>query len=312
VRLVSPILLVALVALTGCDGAPGLQRTTGVVVPTTPVVRLSPDAIVVQGVIDDAAVKQFRKIVDSGVEKVHLRSPGGTVAAAIEIAREIRKRNIDVVVDGRCASACANYLFVAGRRKSVVGDGILLMHGGASFRAANVVQQFPLTTSRQVAIRALHMLSLRPLADDPALSGAYERIRTSLDSKVRQSILEEQLMEQAFYAELGVLPTLLDFSNVVGKCSAAEAVEIRIGLPVHSEVPSLSDPTIDIKTTYSIRQEFWFSPIREDWESVGLADIQAFRQPSNITAAIHFAKSGGKEKVILGPVSRLRESDCSE
>lgn len=120
-------------------------------------VRVDQQALAIDGSIEASTPDEFRRLLDRNpdTKRIHLRSGGGEVTAAMEIGREIRKRGLNVVVDGQCSSSCANYLFIAGIHKSVVKGGMLLMHGGATFNAKRVFAQFPKTTSRSVAIRAI-------------------------------------------------------------------------------------------------------------------------------------------------------------
>ena len=41
----------------------------------------------------------------------------------------IRQRKLRLVVDGRCLSACANYLFPAAIRKAVLPGSVVAIHG---------------------------------------------------------------------------------------------------------------------------------------------------------------------------------------
>jgi len=61
-----------------------------------------------------------------------VNSLGGDVENALSIANYIKKNNTDVEVRTICASACANYLFVAGNHKHIGNDSYILWHGGAN------------------------------------------------------------------------------------------------------------------------------------------------------------------------------------
>jgi hypothetical protein len=58
------------------------------------------------------------------------RSDGGSLAGAIDIAEHLGRFRYSIVVDGICASACAQFLFMGADRKIIRGDGIVAMHGG--------------------------------------------------------------------------------------------------------------------------------------------------------------------------------------
>ena len=63
------------------------------------------------------------------VERLKISSAGGNVEEAILIATEIRKKNIQLQVDGICLSSCANYLFLGASSKSLGPHAILGFHG---------------------------------------------------------------------------------------------------------------------------------------------------------------------------------------
>lgn len=65
------------------------------------------------------------------VGTIEITSPGGELLPAIVLARWIREAGVNVEVKGICASACANYIFPAGRRKLISADALLVWHGGA-------------------------------------------------------------------------------------------------------------------------------------------------------------------------------------
>lgn len=71
----------------------------------------------------------LRQPVRDGVIVV-ARSEGGSLPGAIDIAEYLRPHRYSIVVDGICASACAQFLFVGADRKIIRGDGAVAMHGG--------------------------------------------------------------------------------------------------------------------------------------------------------------------------------------
>lgn len=294
--------------LAGCDGA-FISSGGGKARQASPVVRLSSDSVAVIGILDKTAVESFRSVAREGVQKVHLRSPGGDVASAIEIAREIHRQNMDVVVDGSCFSSCANYLFIAGRSKKVVNGGALLLHGGASFRPQNVLAQFPVTTARTIAVtRFYSSLSLKPFEGDAAVGSVYEKVRAVIASGSATKVDSHDRLEEAFYTEIGVNPVLLDFSTVVGGCAGTGYVELKLAIP-----PKLNDDVpVDLKatSTFSGKREVWFSPTRQDWEFAGVKGITEFREQSMITTTFQTLKTAGGRKIVTGPISKLSENAC--
>lgn len=82
------------------------------------------------GEIVDADAKPMLAYLRKGVETIVVRSGGGSVVGALSMAKEINQRRIHVIVDRYCLSSCANYLFVAAARKSLLPGAVLGFHGG--------------------------------------------------------------------------------------------------------------------------------------------------------------------------------------
>lgn len=62
---------------------------------------------------------------------LRITSGGGYIASALDIAEEIMLRKINVEVSSLCASSCANYIFVAGKKKHILPGAVVMWHGGA-------------------------------------------------------------------------------------------------------------------------------------------------------------------------------------
>jgi hypothetical protein len=72
----------------------------------------------------------FSKLRDNKKTFV-VRSKGGSVIAAARVGLHILDKQIDVAVFDICFSACANYLFLAGRAKYVADETLLAWHGAS-------------------------------------------------------------------------------------------------------------------------------------------------------------------------------------
>ncbi len=106
------------VALTGC----ATQKFAPVLV--------SGKTVVFQGLIYDSVANEFVRAVEQhGVNRVLITSGGGHVAPALRMAQVIYDRGMDVEVFGQCFSSCANYIFPAGKNKSITGLGLVGWHG---------------------------------------------------------------------------------------------------------------------------------------------------------------------------------------
>lgn len=91
--------------------------------------RLDANTISLKGDIDSNSLKSFTELVDYRTTTLILTSRGGDVDAAIGIGKEMHDRGMSVVVRGYCVSSCANYLFLAGRRRIIEPNSFVGFHG---------------------------------------------------------------------------------------------------------------------------------------------------------------------------------------
>jgi ATP-dependent protease ClpP protease subunit len=86
--------------------------------------------IYISGEINPNLARDFKSMADqsAAIETVIVDSQGGDMSSALDIADVIRQRKFNIVVEGRCFSACASYLFPAGNMKSVRAHSYLGIH----------------------------------------------------------------------------------------------------------------------------------------------------------------------------------------
>lgn len=86
--------------------------------------------VVVIGTITPDIVDKFIKADANGpsIRTLAIDSGGGDVLAGIRLADFVRERRIHLVVEGRCFSACANYVFSAARTKDVMPGSLVAIH----------------------------------------------------------------------------------------------------------------------------------------------------------------------------------------
>jgi len=115
-----------------------------------------------------------------------IRSPGGEVEAAMELAEAVHDRHATVIAVDLCFSSCANYLLAAGRRRIVAPGTLLAFHGGV-----------PQPDRDRLASE------LRAVGEsDPAL------LDTFLDYATRTRARQDRLL-----ATLGIAPDLFDWMD---------------------------------------------------------------------------------------------------
>lgn len=161
-------------------------------------VRLSRGVLLIQGRLDKELLAEFRRVIqtaDLRDVRVRLRSPGGDIHAGMAIGREIHHRKLDVEVDLRCISSCANYLFTAGRNKYLQSPDQVLFHGGAlqpDFVAAALV----------LVEQGIHAVSGEDVPS--ALELQQWRELYGLADEYPFNAAAAILAEKAFYDEIGV------------------------------------------------------------------------------------------------------------
>jgi len=94
------------------------------------------DAIYVSGLIDDNTVQYVKSNLTSRTATLVVTSQGGEIEAALEISRIVMERQLDVVVRKICASACASDIFVAGRKRHIENNSIVIFHRTATSMVA--------------------------------------------------------------------------------------------------------------------------------------------------------------------------------
>ena len=73
---------------------------------------------------------------DAVVDELRITSGGGDAWVTLELARALRGKLDLIVVEGLCASSCANYLVPAAQRVRIEPGSYVLLHGSLSHRDA--------------------------------------------------------------------------------------------------------------------------------------------------------------------------------
>lgn len=88
------------------------------------------DTITFEGRIDNRSAADFQRLLqDPAITRLVISSRGGLVAPALDMAEAIHRRQLEVDVPEACLSSCANYIFPAGRRKTLGWPGAVAWHG---------------------------------------------------------------------------------------------------------------------------------------------------------------------------------------
>lgn len=189
--------------------------------------RVSSEAIKLEGSIDKQSYDEYLRVARDGYSKIILTSPGGVPLVALKIAEDVVSRDVTVVVDGYCMSACANYLAFSGDHLVVNCDSFLAWHG-------------TLETPSEALVR---MQALRLPA---GLIAAYTEWLTSF-----------KLREKKFFNNVGVDYRLLEDSTQIVR---AEKIAPEVGFELDrvtgdysiTRSAALWIPTPDVLENYGV------------------------------------------------------------
>lgn len=88
--------------------------------------------MIYDGIINQESYNLFRRIVatsDTSIDTIQITSYGGESSSSQKMGHWVYDNDIDVIVEDFCFSACANYIFTAGRNKEIMADSIVGWHG---------------------------------------------------------------------------------------------------------------------------------------------------------------------------------------
>jgi hypothetical protein len=92
----------------------------------------APPPVTISGRITSDSPAAFRASLGSGTRTVIVDSNGGDSLAAMEIGREIRNRNLNLVVHRACMAACAHFIFLAARERKVEPNSLVVFQSTAT------------------------------------------------------------------------------------------------------------------------------------------------------------------------------------
>ncbi len=91
----------------------------------------SSETVYYSGRITAAGVERFKSEASAGATILEITSGGGDETASLDMADEVRRRGMTVVVRNFCMSGCANAVFVAGKRRILLDGAVIGLHGSA-------------------------------------------------------------------------------------------------------------------------------------------------------------------------------------
>jgi ATP-dependent protease ClpP protease subunit len=142
---------------------------------------IQPAQITLIGQITPAIAVAFKNAMnqEKNIKVVLVDSSGGDMESALNIAMIIKNRKLNLVVDGRCFSACANYLFPAAQTKIVLPGSFVAIHETTVLYPENGSIKWTLNVEEAER-------TLRAVSDKPAL----EKL---MQLRMKEKIFVEQL-----------------------------------------------------------------------------------------------------------------------
>lgn len=114
-----------------------------------------PSEFRIDGHIDAAMAARFHDAIAHGVQIARVNSTGGDQLPALALAHDIGQAHAALIVDGLCGGPCANYLFIAAAKRTVLPGGLVIFSGSASSALAMVPANRSATVGADYATAAL-------------------------------------------------------------------------------------------------------------------------------------------------------------
>ncbi|RQW64977.1 ATP-dependent Clp protease proteolytic subunit [Vibrio viridaestus] len=103
--------------------------------PNVEKIYIQQNLLYLTGDISDQSVGKVMTMIEASKQKVRtivVNSLGGDLKAGIKLGSWIYNNNISLIVNGFCASSCANYLFTAAKTVHITHNSVVMWHGGAT------------------------------------------------------------------------------------------------------------------------------------------------------------------------------------
>lgn len=177
-------------------------------------VRLDRSTLKFEGYIDRGTYKEYLDAIDDEVKTLIINSTGGDTYDGVRIGLDMVKRNIDVIVDGVAVSSGANYLFTAGKRKTIC-RGFVGFHGNANAALDK--------KTLEESIRS----------ESAKIGMGQEQIEESVRENL--AVMDATIkLEKEFFARLGISQELFDLTQ-----ESAKGLSKKMNLDFDFLLPSI-------------------------------------------------------------------------
>jgi len=130
-------------AATGCAGKRAPPRTASsdllpnAAKPAEAAVTRKGATLGYSGHLTKEGLERLKLLHDDAVRTLMVRSGGGEIGIGIAFGEWVHAHGLDVVVVDYCLSSCANYVFPAGKTKTILPGGVVAWHGDAHQRSTD-------------------------------------------------------------------------------------------------------------------------------------------------------------------------------
>jgi hypothetical protein len=239
-----------------------------------------------EGYITPDSAKAVTKALEHNTDVFLIDSFGGDAAAGLQIANEIRKADVLVIVNRYCLSSCANYIFVGAKRKILNSDGIVGFHGGLTGSPPPVLEKkdYPFSTENEL-------------------------------KKAQIDLQQQYLREADFYKSIGFNPEFLKKSFDLTKLEKPERYieiiadkknyhfELKYADKAKEKIAQLDavhkSYEFHVVTNVQVEKKFYF-PKKETLEKYGVKGIEKYEYPRNPVEIRELKKGLDKEYLLPG------------
>lgn len=253
------LLLSWLVACVACAPIKDVVSHKYVAEDKTWSVAVDGHTVTYRGVLTSQGVQRAVEWLDRypGVRTLAIESQGGETDAGMRLGDQVMMRSLDVEVVGTlCASSCANYVFISGKRKSIANGAKVVWHGSPLRPEAIPVINEVVAADGSVVHELLEGEQLAAYLRRSDIAPEIERVRQ---------------LNQAFFDKRGVDGRVTTYGQEVGcGCNWTFSVEdmrrFGIGNVVAEEEYPGSSPVADglPLVTLKLDETFGRSKILED------------------------------------------------
>lgn len=187
--------LLTILFLFICSGASVLAETENNPRAGEAAIKVEGTTVSYVGQISESNVERFLRAVDGKkVSVLIIASSGGEVNAGMKMGEWVFDNHVDIVVDRMCMSSCANYVFTAGRSKTINKNAIVAWHG-------SILQE---TGMSDEDVRAETIKGYNKLPEDERKKIDVEAVIGQTLKQIREYRVSTKARQEQFFRKIGV------------------------------------------------------------------------------------------------------------